>query len=79
MGLFVLIGASLLNIFLGSSVFGLAIASVSVLLFGAYVLYDTSRILRSGEDDAVGFAISLYMDFFNIFLAILRILSSRRE
>lgn len=79
MGLFVLIGASLINIFLGSSVFGLAISSVAVLLFGAYVLYDTSRILRSGEDDAVGAAIQLYMDFFNIFLAILRILSSRRE
>lgn len=79
MGLFVLIGASLLNLFLGSSVFGLAIASVAVLLFGAYVLYDTSRILRSGENDAVGAAISLYMDFFNIFLAILRILSARRD
>lgn len=79
MGLFVLIGASLLNIFVGSSIFGLAISSVAVLLFGAYVLYDTSRILRSGEDDAVGGAIQLYMDFFNIFLAILRILSSRRD
>jgi len=78
MGLFVIIGAAILNIFLGSAVFGLAIASVSVLLFGAYVLYDTSRLLQAGEDDAVGFAISLYMDFLNIFLALLRILSSRR-
>ncbi len=79
MGLFVLIGASLLNLFLGSSVFGLAISSVAVLLFGAYVLYDTSRLLHSGEDDAVGGAISLYMDFINLFLAILRILSGRRD
>lgn len=80
MGLFVLIGASILNIFLGSQVFGLAIASVAVLLFGAYILYDTSRILRSGEEDgAVSAAISLYMDFINLFLAILRILSGRRE
>ncbi|MRG94518.1 Bax inhibitor-1 family protein [Polyangium spumosum] len=78
MGLFVIIGAGLLNLFLGSSVLGLAIASVSVLLFGAYVLYDTSRLLREGEDDAVGGAISLYMNFLNIFLALLRILSSRR-
>jgi modulator of FtsH protease len=79
MGLFVVIGASLLNLFLGSSVFGLALASVSVLLFGAYVLYDTSRIMRSGENDVVGAAIQLFLNFFNIFLAILRILSSRRE
>lgn len=79
MGLFVIIGASLLNIFLGSNVLGLAISSVAVLLFGAYVLYDTSRLLRSDERDAVGFAISLYMDFLNIFLALLRILSSSRR
>ena len=79
MGLFVIIGAGLLNLFLGSAVFGLAISSVAVLLFGAYVLYDTSRLLRSGEDDAVGGAISLYLDFFNIFLALLSILSGRRE
>lgn len=79
MGLFVLIGASLLNLFLGSSIFGLAISSVAVLLFGAYVLYDTSRLLHSEEDDAVGGAISLYMDFLNIFLALLRILSAGRR
>jgi len=79
MGIFVLIGASLLNLFLGSSAFGLAISSVAVLLFGAYVLYDTSRLLHSEEEDAVGGAISLYMDFINMFLAILRILSARRE
>jgi modulator of FtsH protease len=79
MGLFVVIGAGILNIFLGSSILGLAIASVSVLLFGAYVLYDTSRLLRSDERDAVGGAISLYLNFLNIFLALLRILSSRRD
>lgn len=79
MGLFVVIGASLLNIFLGSSVFGLAISSVSVLLFGAFVLYDTSRMLHSDEEDAVGGAIQLYLNFLNIFLSLLRILSSRRD
>jgi modulator of FtsH protease len=79
MGLFVVIGASVLNLFIGSSVFGLAIASVCVLLFGAYILYDTSRLLRAGERDAVGAAISLYLDFLNLFLALLRILSARRD
>jgi len=79
MGLFVVIGASLINLFLASSVFSLAISSVAVLLFGGYVLYDTSRLMRSGERDAVGGAIQLYLDFVNLFLAILRILSSRRD
>lgn len=79
MGFFVVLGASLLNLFVGSTIFSLAISSVVVLLFGAYVLYDTSRLLHSDEDDAVGGAISLYMDFLNIFLALLRILSARRD
>jgi modulator of FtsH protease len=79
MGLVVVIAASVLNIFIGSSIFGLAVASVCVLLFGAYVLYDTSRLLRTGENDAVGCAISLYLDFLNLFLALLRILGGRRD
>jgi modulator of FtsH protease len=79
MGLLVVIAASVLNIFIGSSIFGLAVASVCVLLFGAYVLYDTSRLLRAGENDAVGCAIALYLDFLNLFLALLRILGSRRS
>lgn len=79
MGLFVLIGAGLLNIFLGSSVLGLAIASVSVLAFGGFILYDTSKLLHGTEQDAVSGAIELYLDFLNLFLALLRILSSRRD
>ncbi|MBI4703312.1 MAG: Bax inhibitor-1/YccA family protein [Deltaproteobacteria bacterium] len=79
MGLIVVIGAIVLNLFVGSSVLGLAIASACVLLFGAFVLYDTSRLLRSDESDAVGGALSLYLDFINLFLALLRILGARRE
>jgi modulator of FtsH protease len=78
MGIIVIIGASILNIFLGSSVLGLAIASVGLILFGGYVLYDTSRILRSEERNPVSGAMQLYMDFLNIFLFLLRILGSRR-
>src|SRR4029450_9795328 len=55
MGLWVLIGASLLSMFVGGSAFSLAIASVGILLFGGYILFDTSRILRDPSNrDAVG-------------------------
>ena len=57
----------------------MAIASVCVLLFGAYILYDASRLLRAGENDAVGCAISLHLDFLNLFLALLRILGGGRD
>lgn len=80
MGLLVLLGAMLIGIFVGSQVFHLAIASVGVLLFGAYVLYDTSRLLHSDEPiTPIDAAISLYLDFLNIFLFLLQILSSGRR
>jgi modulator of FtsH protease len=80
MGLWVLIGASLLSLFVGGSAFSLAIASVGVLLFGGFILFDTSRMLRDPSNrDPVGAAIGLYLNFLNIFVFLLRILSSRRD
>lgn len=79
MGLFVLLGAMFLNFFVGGASFTLAISSVGVILFGAYVLYDTSRLLREENRDAVGGALSLYLNFVNMFLFLLRILMSRRS
>lgn len=79
MGLFVVLGASILNIFLGASALSMAIASVTVLLFGGYTLYDTSRMLREGEDDPVPAALSQFLNIFNLFLALLRIFSGGRR
>lgn len=78
-GFFVVFGALLLSMFVHSAVFELAVASAGVLLFSAYILYDTSRILRSGTEDPIGAAITLYLDFFNLFLMLLTILSSNRD
>ncbi|MEI7894655.1 MAG: Bax inhibitor-1/YccA family protein [Myxococcales bacterium] len=80
MGLWVVLGASLLAIFFQAQVFNLAIASVCVLLFGGYILYDTSRLLReSDRTDPVSDALSLFLDVVNLFLALLRILSAARD
>jgi len=78
-GLWVVLGASLLAMLFHSSALSLAVASVAVLLFAGYILYDTSRILRAGGGDAVGAALSLFLDVINLFLALLRILSSNRR
>jgi FtsH-binding integral membrane protein len=79
-GLWVVLGASLLGIFVHSEVFQLAIASVGVLLFAGYILYDTSRILRDrDESDPVGAALRLFLDVVNLFVFLLRILSSSRD
>ena len=80
MGIWVILGAMLLGFFFHSAVFQLAIASVGVLLFSGYILYDTSRILHDrSENDAVGAALRLFLDVVNLFLFLLRILSSSRQ
>jgi modulator of FtsH protease len=80
MGLWVLIGASLLSLFVGGAAFSLAIASVGVLLFGGYILYDTSRMLHDPTNrDPVGAALGLYLNFLNLFIFLLRILGSSRR
>ncbi len=80
MGIWVILGAMLLSMFFHAAVFQLAIASVGVLLFCGYILYDTSRILHDRDDnDAVGAALRLFLDVVNLFVFLLRILSSSRS
>ena len=79
MGIWVILGAMLLAIFVHSAALHLAIASVGVLLFCGYILYDTSRILQERGDDPVGAALRLFLDVVNLFVFLLRILSSQRN
>jgi modulator of FtsH protease len=80
MGMWVVLGAMLLGFVFHSAALQLAIASVGVLLFCGYILFDTSRMLRGRVgDDAVGAALGLFLDVVNLFLFLLRILSSRRS
>jgi FtsH-binding integral membrane protein len=78
--LFAIIAVSLGNIFFfkSSAVDG-ALAGVTAVLFCGFIAYDTQRLLRNqAMDDAVGFALSIYLDILNLFLALLRIFSRRR-
>ncbi len=80
-GLAALILGGLANVFLFKSI-GASywMAWVTVLLFAGYVLYDTSQIIH--RYDAKGYcsaALSLFLDFFNMFMAILRILGGNRR
>ncbi|NPA73598.1 MAG: Bax inhibitor-1/YccA family protein [Epsilonproteobacteria bacterium] len=72
--LIVVIVASLLNIFINSSLLQLGIASVSSILFSAFILYDTQNIIRGNVETPVEAAVSLYLDFINLFMSLLQIL-----
>lgn len=72
--LIIMIVAGISNIFIQSSLFQLAIASVGALLFSAFILYDTQQILKGAYDSPIEAALSLYLDFFNLFISLLQIL-----
>jgi FtsH-binding integral membrane protein len=72
-----LITTSFVQIFFPFSAnFDLFVASLSVLIFSGFVLYDTQQIMkRLSVDEAILGALSLYLDFLNLFLSILRVVS----
>lgn len=79
--LFALIGVGLLDyFFFHSDAMEMAMSAAGVMIFSCWVLYDTSNLLRrTPVDDAVGAALGLYLDFINLFLNILRLLSGQRR
>jgi hypothetical protein len=87
MGLFGLIIASIVGIFVHSSVLQFVISVAGVLIFTGLTAYDTQKIKEIyyvGDDGtvagrkAVMAALSLYLDFINLFLMLLRLMGNRR-
>lgn len=79
-GLTVVVLSVILNFFIASSAFSFGIAVASLLLFSGYVLYDTQQILhRYPTNEYVAGALDLFLDVYNIFLALLRILNAGRN
>ena len=85
MGLIGLIVASVINIFLANGTASWVISVIGVVIFTALTAYDVQRIQNgdlavatgSMEKGAVIAALSLYLDFINIFLFLLRIFGGR--
>jgi FtsH-binding integral membrane protein len=88
MGLFGLIIAMLVNIFLESSALQFAISVIGVLIFAGLTAYDTQKIkemywegddvLVSGRKAIMG-ALRLYLDFINLFMFLLQFLGNNRQ
>jgi len=79
-GLWVLIGTSLINLFVRSAAADLWLASATVLVFSGLLIFDTWRLRNVyGPDDYVPAALQIYLDLLNMFLAVLRLLGGRRD
>jgi len=89
MGLFGLIIAMVINLFMGSSMMELYISIFGIIIFMGLTAYDTAKIKAIaesyGSDEAmtgkiaVLGALSLYLDFVNIFLYLLRLFGKNRD
>jgi FtsH-binding integral membrane protein len=88
MGLFGVIIAGLVNLFLHSSALQFAVSVMGVIVFVGLTAYDTQKIkaMFSTEDSlelrgkkAVMGALELYLDFLNLFLMLLRLFGGRRS
>jgi len=89
MGLFGIIIASLVNIFVASTMLQWAVSVIGVLVFAGLTAYDTQRLKTEYmygamdgevmERSAIMGALSLYLDFLNLFTMLLSLLGGREE
>jgi FtsH-binding integral membrane protein len=82
-GLIAIIIASIANIFIGSGPLGMVVSTFAIIIFTALTAYDTQKIremIMDGQDnvEVIG-ALTLYMDFINIFLSMLQLFGDKKE
>ena len=73
-GLLVVLGAALGNIFFAIPALSLAISAAVVMLFSGFILYDTGRMVNGGETNYIRATISLYISILNIFTSLLHLI-----
>jgi FtsH-binding integral membrane protein len=91
MGLFGLIIASVVNLFVGSGQMSFLISIFGVLIFSGLTAWDTQKIKRdwlnrvqyssaeAAEKSAIMGSLTLYLDFINLFLFMLRFMGGNRD
>jgi uncharacterized protein len=83
-GLIALIITSIVNIFIGSSVLAMTLSAIAIIIFLGLTAYDTQRIREmvtyenDGKAEVMG-ALSLYLNFINIFLSLLQLFGNRND
>lgn len=91
MGKFMLVGliaiviASIINIFIGSTVMQMVISALAIIIFLGLTAYDTQKIREvvsvggdTGREEVLG-ALTLYMDFINLFINLLQLFGIKKD
>lgn len=84
-GLIAVVIASVINIFIGSTLLQMVISAIAIIVFLGLTAYDTQNIRQivsrdtdTGREEVLG-ALSLYLNFINIFLSLLQLFGDRKE
>ena len=82
-GLIAIVIASIVNIFIGSSVMAMVISALAIIIFLGLTAYDTQKIREELSVDTtpaaeVRGALTLYMDFINLFINLLQLFGDRK-
>ena len=83
-GLIAIVIASIINIFVGSTLMQMVICAIAIVVFMGLTAYDTQKIREMvSEETSDGVeimgAITLYLDFINLFLSLLQLFSDKKE
>jgi FtsH-binding integral membrane protein len=84
-GLIAIVIASIVNIFIGSTVMQMVISALAIIIFLGLTAYDTQQIREAVSVDSqtqnveVMGALTLYLDFINLFLSLLSLFGSKKD
>lgn len=83
-GLIAVVIASIVNIFIGSTVMQMVISAIAIIIFLGLTAYDTQQIREevSMENDGIAEvrgALTLYLDFINLFLSLLQLFGDKKQ
>ena len=83
-GLIAIVIASIINVFIGSSIAQTVISALAIIIFLGLTAYDTQKIREMVSTDTspaveVMGALTLYLDFINIFISLLQLFGGKKE
>ena len=75
-GMLVVLGAAILNIFLGIPALFLAVNAAVILIMSAFILWETSSLIHNGETNYIMATAGLFLSILNMFQALLHLLGA---
>lgn len=78
-GVIMLIIAMIANIFLKMAFLDMALTIIGLGIFSIYILYDINKIVKGGENNYILATLSVYLDIYNVFVSLLKIIMASRR